>query len=77
MNTGTGNLMHNHAPPSEWKISPRVLADISNAVSQNLSLTPKELQKGVGMPYRPMEASLPAASLESSCEESKKGSGEN
>jgi len=64
MNTGTGNLMHNHAPPSEWKISPRVLADISNAVSHNLSVTPKELQKGVGMSYRPMEASLPAASLD-------------
>jgi len=64
MNTETGNRMHNHAPPTEWKISPRVLADISNAVSHNLSLTPKELQMGVGMPYCPMIASLPAASLD-------------
>jgi len=35
MNTGT-STMHNHALSSEWKINPRVLADISNAVSQNL-----------------------------------------
>ena len=64
MNTGTSNTMHNHAAPSVWKISPRVLADISNAVSHNLSVTPKELQKGVGMPYRPKEASLPAINLD-------------
>ena len=56
--------MHNHDLPSEWKIAPRILADISNAVSQNPSITPKELQKGIGIPYRPVEASLPAASLD-------------
>ena len=50
MNTGTGSTMQNHDLPSERKIAPRVLADISNAVSQNPSITPKELQKGIEMP---------------------------
>ena len=36
-----------------------MLSDISNAVSQNTSIPPKELQKGVGMDYRPIETSLP------------------
>jgi len=53
-----GSTMHNHELPSEWKINPRLLADISNAVSQ---ITPKELQKGIGIPYCPMELSLPVA----------------
>ena len=51
--------MHNNSPPSEWKVCPRVLLDISNAVFLNISVTPKELQNGVGMQYRPMETSLP------------------
>ena len=57
LNTGNGNSIHNHSLPSEWKVSPKVLTDISNAVTQNTSISPKELQKGVGMNYRPMEAS--------------------
>ena len=64
MNTGSGNSMHNHSAPSEWKVCPRVLSDISNAVSRNISVTPKELQKGVGMQYRPMETSLPTANID-------------
>ena len=64
MNTGSGSSMHNHSPPSEWKVCPRVLLDISNAVSHSISVTPKELQKGVGMQYRPMETSLPTANID-------------
>ena len=56
--------MHNHPPPSEWKISPRVLDDISNAVSRNSYITPKEIQKGLGMDYRPMEVSIAAANID-------------
>lgn len=62
INTDSSGGIHNH-PPSEWKIVPKVLSDISNAVSRNPSISPKELQKGVGMEYRPMEVSLPTASL--------------
>ena len=50
--------------PSEWKISPRILCDISNVVSKNTTLTPKDLQKGIGMDYRPMEASIPTANID-------------
>ena len=64
MNTGSGSSMHNHSPPSQWKVSPIVLMDISNAVSHSISATPKELQKGVGMQYRSMETSLPTANKE-------------
>ena len=56
--------MHNHPPPSEWKISPKVLSDITNVVSNNTHLTPKEVQKGVGMGYCPIEKSLAAANLD-------------
>ena len=55
--------MHYHPPPSEWKVWPRVLLDISNAVSRSISVTPK-IQKGVGMLYRPMEKSLPTANID-------------
>ena len=64
MNTGSGSSMHNHSPPSEWKVCPRVLLDISNAVSRSILVTPKELQKGVGMQYRQMETSLPTANID-------------
>ena len=63
LNTGSGSTIHNHSPPSEWKLCPRVLADISNAVSRNISVIPK-LQKGVGMQYCPMETSLATANLD-------------
>jgi len=45
-------------------VSPKILTDILNAVSQNTSISPKKLQKGVGMNYRPMETSLPTANLD-------------
>ena len=56
--------MHNHPPPSEWKITPRVLSDISNAISQNSQLTPKEIQKGLGLNYSPMEVSVAASNID-------------
>ena len=40
------------------------LSNISNVVSKNTTLTPKDLQKGIGMDYRPMEASLPTANID-------------
>ena len=64
LNTGSGSSIHNHPAPSEWRVPPKVLCDISNAVSRNTSISPKELQKGVGMDYRPIETSLPTANLD-------------
>ena len=64
INTETSGKMHNHMAPSEWKISPKILSDISNVVSKNTTLTPKDLQKGIGMDYRPIEASLPTANID-------------
>jgi len=63
LNSGSSGGIHNHPPPSEWKVLPKVLSDISNAISRNTSISPKELQKGCGMDYRPMETSLPTANL--------------
>lgn len=50
LNTETSGKIHNHTAPSnsEWKISPKVLSDISNVVSKNTTLTPKGLQKVLG-----------------------------
>lgn len=56
--------LHNHPPPSEWKITPKVLCDLAVAVTRNTAATPKNLQKGVGMNYCPIEASLPAANID-------------
>ena len=64
LSTCIDSSIHNHSLPSEWKVSLKVLTDISNAVTHNTSISPKELQKGVGMNYRPMEASLPTANLD-------------
>lgn len=64
LNTGSGSSIHNQLSPSKWRVSPKVLSDISNAVSRNTSISPKELQKGVGMDYRPIETSLPTANLD-------------
>ena len=55
--------IHNHASPSEWKIPPNVLRDIANAAQSNMRITPKEIQNGVGMEYRPIESSLAAANI--------------
>jgi len=56
--------MHNHLPPSEWKITPKVLSDISNAISRNSQLTPKQIQKGLGMNYNPMEVSVATGNID-------------
>ena len=63
LNVESASLIHNHLPPSEWKISPKVLSDII-LVSQNSQLTLKKVQKGVGMGYRPMEKSMAAANID-------------
>jgi len=55
--------MHNHLPPSEWKITHKVLSDISNAISKNSQLTPKQIQKGLGMNYNPMEVSVATGNI--------------
>ena len=36
INTETSGKMHNHMAPSGWKISPKVLSDISNVASKTL-----------------------------------------
>ena len=56
--------LHNHPAPAEWKIPPNVLQDTTNAATKNIHLGPKDVQKGVGMNYRPMEVSLAAANIE-------------
>ena len=55
--------IHNHTSLSEWKIPPNVLRDIANAAQSNMRITPKEIQNGVGMEYRPIESSLAAANI--------------
>ena len=60
LNTETSGKLHNPMTPSEWKISPKVLSDISNVISKNTTLT----LKGIGMDYRPMEAPPPTANID-------------
>ena len=57
-----GNL-HNHPVPAEWKIPPNILEDITNAAVRNIHIGPKDVQKGAGMDYHPMDASIAAANL--------------
>ena len=64
LNADKTDAMHNHHPPSEWRIPPNVLSDITRTAQRNFSVTPKEVQKGVGMNYRPMELSLAAANID-------------
>ena len=49
--------LHNHLPPSEWKIAPNVLCDLKKSAQRNINVTPKEVQNGAGMDYRPIEMS--------------------
>jgi len=56
--------LHNHLPPSEWKIAPNVLCDIKKSAQRNINITPKEVQNGAGMDYRPIEMSLAAANID-------------
>ena len=57
--TTAGNL-HNHLPPSEWKLSPKLVNDIAEVTKKHS----KEVQKGAGMDYRPMQVSLAAANID-------------
>ena len=34
--------LHNHPAPAEWKISPNVLEDITNAAVRNIYIGPKD-----------------------------------
>ena len=59
--------VQNHPPPSEWnrRYHPRSFQTcITNVLSCDTHLTPKEVQKGVGKGYRPIEKSLAAANLD-------------
>lgn len=51
LNANKTDAMHNHLPPSERRILPNVLCDITQTAQRNVSITPKELQKWVGMNY--------------------------
>ena len=59
----TAGDLHNHLPPSEWKLPPKMISDIVDATKRNIQLTPKEIQKGAGMDYRPMQVSLAASHI--------------
>ena len=59
----TGSI-HNHSSPPEWKIPPNVLCNITNVAQRKMRITPKEVQNGVGMEYRPIETSLAAANID-------------
>ena len=48
--TAAGDL-HNHLPPSEWKLSPKMICDIADATKRNMQRTPKEKQKCTGQTY--------------------------
>ncbi|MCY3928218.1 MAG: hypothetical protein OXG81_08075, partial [Acidobacteria bacterium] len=56
--------IHNHSLPSEWKLPPHVVKDIEELAKRNMSISPKEVQKGTGMGYRPMQVSLAAANID-------------
>ena len=58
LNTDGSAEMHNHPPSSEWT------QRHCNVVSNNTQLTPKEIQKGIGMGYRPIEKSLAAGNID-------------
>ena len=62
-NSTAGNL-HNHLMPSEWKLPPKLVDDIATITKKNIQITPKEVQKGTGMDYRPMQVSLAAANID-------------
>ena len=49
--TTAGNW-HNHLPPSEWKLPPKLVNDIVEATKKNIQITPREVQKGAGMDRR-------------------------
>ena len=62
--SNSASNMHNHSLLSEWKILPNVVKDIEEVARRNASITPKELQKGTGMQYRPIQVSLAANNLQ-------------
>ena len=57
-NAEKNDYIHNHPPPSEWKISPVVLQDITNMAKSNIKVTPKNMQKGIGLNYPPIYRSI-------------------
>jgi len=60
--TSAGDL-HNHLPLSEWKLPHKMICDIADATKQNIQHAPKEIQKGIGMDYSPMQVSLAASNI--------------
>ena len=56
--------IHNHSLPSEWKLPPHVVRDIEELAKRNMGISPKEVQKGTGMGYRPMQVSLAATNID-------------
>lgn len=56
--------LHNHFSSSEWQIAPNVLCDITKAAQMNINITPKEVQNGAGLDYRPTEVSMAAANID-------------
>ena len=63
LNADNKAQLHNHNPPAEWRILPKVVKDMSDTVTLNGNLAPKEIQKGSGMTYQPMSVSLAAANI--------------
>ena len=55
---------HNHPLPSEWKIPPHLLQEIQQTAMKNIHISPKDIQKGVGMDCQPMQVSLAAANID-------------
>jgi len=45
------------------EIPPNVLCDIANAAQSDMRISPKKIQNGVGMEYRPIESLLAAANI--------------
>jgi len=63
LNCEKGQTIHNHSPPSEWKILPHVLQDITQTVCRNIHVTAKDIQNGRGLDYQPMDASIAAVNI--------------
>ena len=52
---------HNHPLPSEWEIPPQLLQEIQQTVLKNVHVSPKDIQKGVGIDCQPIQVSLAVA----------------
>ena len=49
------NSQHNHPAPIDWKLKSKTKKDLRSAKELNPNIKPRELQKGVNMPYEPMK----------------------